>query len=717
MMTEAAEQARDRRIEEAIRVRGRGGAAFNDRAHPRDREGKFRTILGRIAAASLPREPHFGGRGGLQGLNAQNAARSILSGVAPSDLPEEQRSALLGQLDAYIHSRPGEKDAVMLRSRLVGHSPHQAAVAADLHAELAKARRTGASGPRHGGYIEALRTAVDHPSLDSLQRMDSTDRPEVDGAGTPPREWQAGHADGIKRAIEIAKKHEPEPSKTVADKLRDEGHHVPSWWSETQAHEYAHEVRSDAAKGVAKPHEDLPLRELKPGAEVADPNTGKGYTVVAHEGGTGARGLTRLRPHDVLQPERTALSHESWQVVRGEKRKVPAERSAATKPKVGDVMARPSGQVRTGSELVVYRSDGSKQRLPVEGTMLDAQAHAADVLREKGVYRVGLEDPMRGKETWSTDDSWFVPDTGMAGSDDTPSKPDVQSMTPKDIDVELARIWGDEKRWEHYIQSTMAMHERDRARDARRGARPRELDDRQKEQLAGYEKNLAAARAEAKPFNDEFQRRGGWQRYFLVTNGNGHVHKGMNCSTCRRTTQYAWLIELADKPHKEMVDEFGESACTTCFPDAPSMYQKMKAAGHISGAQRADDAQRAERQAERARRQAAKDEKGIKAPDGTPLRITKVWSARPEEVKSLVTARRELVESLLDFFNRAHATGGYATPEAHAKIDANIAALIAAIAHKTGESESAVRAEHMAKAQKKWKKDYRNPYQGTEWTP
>lgn len=82
---------------------------------------------------------------------------------------------------------------------------------------------------------------------------------------------------------------------------------------------------------------------------------------------------------------------------------------------------------------------------------------------------------------------------------------------------------------------------------------------------------LAAIFIQEQPYTAEFERRGGWRRYFLVTNPGGHVHRGMQCSTCYATTAYRWLIDLADCDETAMVEQYGETACTVCFPDAPTM--------------------------------------------------------------------------------------------------------------------------------------------------
>src|SRR5262245_5804852 len=46
---------------------------------------------------------------------------------------------------------------------------------------------------------------------------------------------------------------------------------------------------------------------------------------------------------------------------------------------------------------------------------------------------------------------------------------------------------------------------------------------------------VTQAMAEAKPYEDEFRRRGGWARYYQVCGKDGrtegHVHREMNCHT------------------------------------------------------------------------------------------------------------------------------------------------------------------------------------------
>lgn len=89
------------------------------------------------------------------------------------------------------------------------------------------------------------------------------------------------------------------------------------------------------------------------------------------------------------------------------------------------------------------------------------------------------------------------------------------------------------------------------------------------ERQARYEEQREVLWAEEAPLRDEFDRRGGWQRYYLVTNGTGHVHRGTRCSTCFITTQYAWQTDVSGGTDEDVIEAYGHRACTVCFPAAP----------------------------------------------------------------------------------------------------------------------------------------------------
>lgn len=80
---------------------------------------------------------------------------------------------------------------------------------------------------------------------------------------------------------------------------------------------------------------------------------------------------------------------------------------------------------------------------------------------------------------------------------------------------------------------------------------------------------LEAARAALVPLDAEWDRRGGWSRFFVVQNNNGHVHRSTNCSTCYPRTVYGWLTELSGLTEADAVEAHGTILCSVCFPSAP----------------------------------------------------------------------------------------------------------------------------------------------------
>jgi hypothetical protein len=207
---------------------------------------------------------------------------------------------------------------------------------------------------------------------------------------------------------------------------------------------------------------------------------------------------------------------------------------------------------------------------------------------------------------------------------------DATNQTPVEIDTELARIWGEIDA----VSERMFRIRQDLNRKVAFGPRKGELTlqgvarAQEEAHLEEYQEVKNGLIAEAKPYEAQYMARR-WNRYFLVTNGNGHVHQDMHCSTCFVTTRYNWLVDLADCPVDAMIEEWGERACTVCFPAAPVNPNYNRPA-------RIDREAREARAAEKAARDAAKAAKGITDVDGSPLR------GEYGVIKTKVAARNEL---------------------------------------------------------------------------
>jgi hypothetical protein len=97
-----------------------------------------------------------------------------------------------------------------------------------------------------------------------------------------------------------------------------------------------------------------------------------------------------------------------------------------------------------------------------------------------------------------------------------------------------------------------------------------------------------------------------WSRFFIVNNTNGHVHSSMHCTTCFVTTAFGWLPELSGGTEEDMVEQFGETACTVCFPSAPTMKGFEDGTSAFAQLIQAGKDERAQAKAERDAKKAAK---------------------------------------------------------------------------------------------------------------
>ena len=71
--------------------------------------------------------------------------------------------------------------------------------------------------------------------------------------------------------------------------------------------------------------------------------------------------------------------------------------------------------------------------------------------------------------------------------------------------------------------------------------------------------------------NVEYNRRP-WNRYYLVTSSDGHIHRSTHCSTCNKgkePTGFALVPYLSGASASEAVADLGSALCSVCFPDAP----------------------------------------------------------------------------------------------------------------------------------------------------
>jgi hypothetical protein len=142
----------------------------------------------------------------------------------------------------------------------------------------------------------------------------------------------------------------------------------------------------------------------------------------------------------------------------------------------------------------------------------------------------------------------------------------------------------------------------------------------------------------------EFQRRGGWTRYYRVSASNGHVHTSTACRNTYATTLWQWPTNLSGADGDQVVEFAGSLTCLTCFPgqredilaDRPVRFDMFETP------EQRDERERREQAA--ADLLAAKIAKGV-TPDGKPLVVKALNHGRVEttEIKTERAAELQYV--------------------------------------------------------------------------
>jgi len=181
----------------------------------------------------------------------------------------------------------------------------------------------------------------------------------------------------------------------------------------------------------------------------------------------------------------------------------------------------------------------------------------------------------------------------------------ITTATPAEIDTEIARIQAALSRAYQTAEDATATIERiDSVQDSYERRFEWNSPTKRLAALAAKvaaKEQIEALLAESAPLTAEYVRRGGWSRFYFVTNTGGHVHRSMDCTTCFPTTQYAWLTQYSGSTDDQIVADAKSQACTVCFEDAP--VEAFRGKGSIETPDR--KAAREEREAKRAAKAAA----------------------------------------------------------------------------------------------------------------
>lgn len=160
------------------------------------------------------------------------------------------------------------------------------------------------------------------------------------------------------------------------------------------------------------------------------------------------------------------------------------------------------------------------------------------------------------------------------------------------------------------------------------------------------QEEMESAREQVDGLDEAFQIRGGWNRAFLVANAGGHVHSSTGCSTCRPTTQYAWMIDYSGADEDAIVEDAGYRACTVCYPSASAGDEQSLPTKMITDEEKQEAASR---EKERAAREEKKARAAANAPTsaGEPLTVRNGTSPYPQTLKTERTANTWAIDGVL----------------------------------------------------------------------
>lgn len=190
--------------------------------------------------------------------------------------------------------------------------------------------------------------------------------------------------------------------------------------------------------------------------------------------------------------------------------------------------------------------------------------------------------------------------------------PALKDQTPVEIDSKLAELYqreGNARLEQIRIERSL----REAAERTAAGYAPRSRFTEQ-DALAVY-RSLEDIIEEQLPLEAEYERRS-WQRYWHVTNNNGHVHTTTGCSSCFPTTEFAWRIDLSGLAPEQVVVREAHNACSVCMPIAPVEQRAAR-----------ERFNREQREAKAAERQTKKDAKAEKAAARAVKHVDKVEEA------------------------------------------------------------------------------------------
>ena len=297
---------------------------------------------------------------------------------------------------------------------------------------------------------------------------------------------------------------------------------------------------------------------------------------------------------------------------------------------------------------------------------------------------------------------------------------DLTTWTPAEVDTAVAPI--EEKIGGLVIDIILTSQDiqfiKENLERQEKGLYVRRWNRKNQDDLDRAERNLDSLREQrdalveqAQPYRDEYLRRGGWTRAWVVLNTNGHVHNTTACSTCFPTTRFGWLPQVSGLDEAEIVAQAGSDACTICYPSAPVETAGERTLLHRSEAQEREA--KAARKAALDAKRAAKVAKSL-TEDGSELVVSwpthgRHWDRAAREYVDGPYTERESFKTERAAVNWVVETLAYIrTGYTHKEVELpGVEQVIAAVARKHGKTVEEVKAEIETKVAAKVKRDRR----------
>lgn len=145
---------------------------------------------------------------------------------------------------------------------------------------------------------------------------------------------------------------------------------------------------------------------------------------------------------------------------------------------------------------------------------------------------------------------------------------DLTTQTPAEVDAELFPILDKIDREAYYRAEAQRRLDGEPRRPGEHVWPLRDFErPRYEESVAKHQATIDELELEAAPLEAEYERRGGWIRYVVVPGGHLHLRSCHTLTPGR--TMVGQVAEASGLDQGEVVGNYGEGACTHCFPDAP----------------------------------------------------------------------------------------------------------------------------------------------------